>query len=354
MEPNNSVPNSGWQSPVAPTPSVVSLQITNQSTNSDNTHFTSNPFLSFGKGLGAGLLKSPGAIMGLSALILLSLIGIYIGGFIVSAIGFAISPIIGIIAILAAFIGLFIVINLLIGRGAITLIKSINGESVSLKNSAELIPANFSLKLAGYYAIYSLAVGLGLVLFIIPGLFIMARWSLGLFIIVDENAGPVDAIKKSWELTKGNTWNMLGAIITSSIILGQGFLLTMGTMGATANRYQELKALSAAGIKNTTTHWLNYLVSILVPLLIIGYISLYVFIIGFSAYNNLVENAKESQDYSDVQQKILNDSSDSIKEYCFFNGDISNLDAEYLCVKTKEECKANEYCLNIYSYEINR
>jgi hypothetical protein len=81
---------------------------------------------------------------------------------------------------------------------------------------------------------------------------------------------------------------------------------------------------------------------------------LYVFIIGFSAYNNLVENAKESQDYSDVQQKILNDSSDSIKEYCFFNGDISNLDAEYLCVKTKEECKANEYCLNIYSYEINR
>lgn len=48
-----------------------------------------------------------------------------------------------------------------------------------------------------------MAVGFGFVLLFLPGLFLIVRLSLAVGATVVEDAGPVDAISRSWELTGG-------------------------------------------------------------------------------------------------------------------------------------------------------
>lgn len=62
---------------------------------------------------------------------------------------------------------------------------------------------NFGNALAAYI-IMSLIIGLGLILLIIPGIILALGLSQTMFILADEpEIGPVEALKKSWEMMKG-------------------------------------------------------------------------------------------------------------------------------------------------------
>ena len=75
------------------------------------------------------------------------------------------------------------------------------------------------------YVLASIVTGivviLGLVLLIIPGVI------LATYLIVDKNLGPIEAIKKSWSVTRGNTWNLFffGILLGLINILGMVCLL---------------------------------------------------------------------------------------------------------------------------------
>ncbi|MDH6313520.1 putative membrane protein [Parabacteroides sp. PFB2-10] len=80
--------------------------------------------------------------------------------------------------------------------------------------------------------IAGVAMLIGLVLFIIPGFYIGIRLSFFSCFIVEENAGPIEALKKSWELTKGQVLPlfvlllvMIGIILIGVILLGIGVLV---------------------------------------------------------------------------------------------------------------------------------
>jgi uncharacterized membrane protein len=47
------------------------------------------------------------------------------------------------------------------------------------------------------------------------------------YLIVDKNLGPIEAIKKSWSVTRGNTWNLFffGILLGLINILGMVCLL---------------------------------------------------------------------------------------------------------------------------------
>lgn len=64
--------------------------------------------------------------------------------------------------------------------------------------------------------------GVGLVLFIIPGIFLLVRLALSNFAVIDEGLLPIDSIKRSWALTRGRFWQMLlaGIIIVALNIVG--------------------------------------------------------------------------------------------------------------------------------------
>jgi len=68
--------------------------------------------------------------------------------------------------------------------------------------------------------LYVLGVLAGLVLFIIPGIFIAIRFSLFYFFIVDQNVGAVESLKMSYEATKKRVWQWIALCVALSIISG--------------------------------------------------------------------------------------------------------------------------------------
>lgn len=73
----------------------------------------------------------------------------------------------------------------------------------------------------GAYALALLAITSGLVLFVIPGIYVLLRLSYIHGLIVNEDIGPIEVLKRSWQLTSGNLWDIVGvlsAIIVASSI----------------------------------------------------------------------------------------------------------------------------------------
>lgn len=57
--------------------------------------------------------------------------------------------------------------------------------------------------------IVGVATAIGACLFVIPGIFIAVRTAFAPFLVIDQNLGPVDAIKKSNEMVTGISWQIL-------------------------------------------------------------------------------------------------------------------------------------------------
>jgi uncharacterized membrane protein len=105
--------------------------------------------------------------------------------------------------------------------------------------------------LINYWAgsiLYGLIVFAGLLLLIIPGIIWMIKFEFYSYLIIDKGLGPVEALKKSWEITKGVKWelflfgllagliNMVGAL---ALLVGLFWALPT-TMVATALIYRKL------------------------------------------------------------------------------------------------------------------
>jgi hypothetical protein len=71
-----------------------------------------------------------------------------------------------------------------------------------------------------------LAIAVGLLLLIVPGLYLMTIWSVLIPVIVLERRDVMEAFGRSRELVSGNGWNVFGVIVISFLILiGVGIVL---------------------------------------------------------------------------------------------------------------------------------
>jgi len=110
--------------------------------------------------------------------------------------------------------------NLVISMGVINIgLKLVDGEKAKYKDL-------FYYKPILNYFLASIAQGFiviaGFILLIIPGVIFAVRLQYINYLIVDKNAGPIEAIKKSWNITRGSTWNLffLGILLFLINILG--------------------------------------------------------------------------------------------------------------------------------------
>ena len=96
----------------------------------------------------------------------------------------------------------------LIGMGVIAfLLKAHESvESVSLK---ELWHPEPFWKYFGTVILYGIAAAVGLVLLIIPGVIAMLALQFGDYIVIDKGLGPIEALKESMRITRGNLWELL-------------------------------------------------------------------------------------------------------------------------------------------------
>jgi hypothetical protein len=74
--------------------------------------------------------------------------------------------------------------------------------------------------------IYSICIAVGLVLLVIPGLFVLVRWSVIVPVIVVEGRGMRESFRRSNGLVRGHSWTVLwtlGIILVVSAFVETGF-----------------------------------------------------------------------------------------------------------------------------------
>lgn len=90
----------------------------------------------------------------------------------------------------------------------------------------------------GASIIAGVAVCVGLVLLIVPGIYMLIRLSLVPWVIIDENAGPIEALQRSWDLTRGRAIDLfifgllvLGILIAGILALFVGLFVAIPVVG---------------------------------------------------------------------------------------------------------------------------
>lgn len=61
--------------------------------------------------------------------------------------------------------------------------------------------------------LYFLLVSVGLILFIVPGVYWFVKYSQVTLLILDKDLGPIEAFKKSGEITDGAKWDLLALLV---------------------------------------------------------------------------------------------------------------------------------------------
>lgn len=226
-----------------------------------STGYMSNPFAYIGPAWKALLLNLwtviwPGlAIAGVA--IVLVLIGVLGAAFSHGSAGFNISLfILGGLFILAVIALIFIFIPYTI----IIYLAGMHGQKVGFKEVIAQCP-KYAFRVLGGAILAGLAVLGGFILLIVPGFIFGAWFSLTTYVIVAEDLGVIEAMKRSKALVKGHvveTWGIvsMGTILGSIPIVN--FVASLISGQAMAIRYEQLIELQKSGEK-PAVHWANYL-----------------------------------------------------------------------------------------------
>lgn len=92
-----------------------------------------------------------------------------------------------------------------------TTIESVKGNKINISEAYNKVFAKW-LNIILVSILTSLIALVSLVLLIVPFFFIFPRIYLALYYVIDQNMQPVEAIKASWEHTKGNVGKLYGII----------------------------------------------------------------------------------------------------------------------------------------------
>jgi len=139
----------------------------------------------------------------------------------------------GFLAFVVGIIGFVVQSVISLGWTRITL-KLHDGQGVEMSDLIEPYPLIW--KYVGASILAGIAISIGFLILIVPGVFLAIRLGFFPYAIVDGGAGPVEALQKSWEITKGSFWHLFGLGIALALVnmvgviaLGIGLLVTVPT-----------------------------------------------------------------------------------------------------------------------------
>jgi hypothetical protein len=263
--------------------------------------YISNPFLTSVDGLIKILKVNPVS----SLLVSLYWLVVYIVFLFLIGALFALSPVVG--AIVSLVVGVFL-LPALIGMLYVIGAASLRDETVGVNRAfgraiGKLIP----IIVLGILS--TIMVAIGFVLLIIPGLYLLGRLALAPVALFEEDLGPIAAIKRSFELTKGHVLEVLGAYFAGAVMGGGGLLSMATAIAPVVGRYQGLKFLKESGTPKPKVHWLNWFLPLIVILLTGAYLAFVAFAINQGMneaqndpFNTTSEQQIQTQDLFDSQQ----------------------------------------------------
>jgi len=66
--------------------------------------------------------------------------------------------------------------------------------------------------------VLSILIPIGLVMLLVPGIFLAVSFQFAIFAVGVEDCGPIAALKRSWELATGNRWRLFGLLLLVFVI----------------------------------------------------------------------------------------------------------------------------------------
>jgi hypothetical protein len=128
------------------------------------------------------------------------------------------------------FYGLIIMAPLQYGA-IYLLLKAIRGEEFHVN---EMFNAyRQTLQIGAASLLVGVIVVLGLILLIVPGIIFACRLAMVPYLVMDRKMQAVEAVRKSWEITKGHSWSIFGLGFTSFWIIIAGVIcLVVGVFPA--------------------------------------------------------------------------------------------------------------------------
>lgn len=182
-------------------------------------------------------------------------------------------------------------------------IAAARGQKLSFK---EAMPQTFSepWKYIWTCILMGLVIGVGFILFIVPGIIFLAWFAMAPYLMVDKGVWGADALSQARELARRRNWDVLGVLSLNSalslllLIPFLGFLiyiiLTFILIPLQAVRYDSLLELKAhPGWESVPTHPLNYVV------LVVAIIAT-----GLSSTSQLNTDLKNLQEQSQLENNL--------------------------------------------------
>lgn len=141
------------------------------------------------------------------------------------------SPVSQIFASVAGFASL--IIGCILGMGMLKLtLDLLEKRPGDFNQLFSCYPLTFSAVVASL--IFGIAFQIGTVLLVVPGIIVFIKLQFFPFFIVEEGCGPIEALQKSWQLTKGMKWKIFLFDLVmyllnglGSICFGVGVFVTM-------------------------------------------------------------------------------------------------------------------------------
>jgi len=107
------------------------------------------------------------------------------------------------------------------GAAALLTIRQLTGAAISAKDAQRAGLHNFG-KLWTVGLLSGLAIVLGTVLLIVPGVILIAGWMPATAVLMAEGKTGRDCLKRAWELTRGSRWRLaglFGVVLLASLIV---------------------------------------------------------------------------------------------------------------------------------------
>lgn len=121
--------------------------------------------------------------------------------------------------VIPMLLGATVIPALITALHVVSLLRIADGERPSVGEAFGLA-ADRVAPAIGATVLYMLAVAAGLILLVIPGIWLAVRLYFGAQAAVVDGLAPVDALKRSFELVRNRWWVTLGRFLLAAIVFG--------------------------------------------------------------------------------------------------------------------------------------
>ena len=103
-------------------------------------------------------------------------------------------------------------------------LKAVRREKVEIKDMFVVFERNYwNAVIAGL--VKGIIIGLGFVMFIVPGIIFACRLTFVPYLIIDQKMEAMEALKASWAMTKGHGWTIFGMALLAILIVIAGLIV---------------------------------------------------------------------------------------------------------------------------------